>query len=259
MHSIGIRQLFTGIIIHCRSLLPPTLSIRKLATMDLKIMTSSVLAVAPDILTFPALTMQRPLSTDVCNPMLPVNMRTIPPPVSPGVPVHCPFAINECDCIGIFSPETNATGKEFVLSYWVKESAAASVLDYIQASVNISIGNTPVVPSSVRKSELIDRWQRVEVRFLILSGSTGNLNISLANASATTDAYFDDIRIHPFNSNMKSFVYHPVNLRLMAELDENNYATFYEYDQEGALIRVKKETERGIVTIQESKNSSRKP
>jgi len=207
----------------------------------------------------PALTMQRPLSTDVCNPMLPVNMRTIPPPVSPGVPVHCPFAINECDCIGIFSPETNATGKEFVLSYWVKESAAASVLDYIQASVNISIGNTPVVPSSVRKSELIDRWQRVEVRFLILSGSTGNLNISLANASATTDAYFDDIRIHPFNSNMKSFVYHPVNLRLMAELDENNYATFYEYDQEGALIRVKKETERGIVTIQESKNSSRKP
>ena len=48
----------------------------------------------------------------------------------------------------------------------------------------------------------------------------------------------DDIRVHPFNSNMKSFVYNPVNIRLMAELDENNHATFYEYDEEGKLIRI---------------------
>ena len=39
---------------------------------------------------------------------------------------------------------------------------------------------------------------------------------------------------------MKSYVYDPINLRLMAELDENNYATFYEYDAEGGLIRMKK-------------------
>jgi len=46
-----------------------------------------------------------------------------------------------------------------------------------------------------------------------------------------------------------------VNLRLMAELDENNYATFYEYDDDGTLIRVKKETERGIQTIKESRSA----
>jgi hypothetical protein len=54
---------------------------------------------------------------------------------------------------------------------------------------------------------------------------------------------------------MKSYIYNATNLRLMAELDENNYATFYEYDDDGTLIRVKKETERGIMTIKESRSA----
>ena len=37
----------------------------------------------------------------------------------------------------------------------------------------------------------------------------------------------------------------------MAILDENNFATFYEYDQQKQLKRVKKETQKGIATIQE--------
>ncbi|MPT34482.1 MAG: hypothetical protein E2604_05195 [Flavobacterium sp.] len=55
---------------------------------------------------------------------------------------------------------------------------------------------------------------------------------------------------------MKSFVYDEQTQRLMAELDENNYATFYEYDLEGGLIRVKKETEKGVFTIQETRSNS---
>jgi len=54
---------------------------------------------------------------------------------------------------------------------------------------------------------------------------------------------------------MKSYVYDPISKKLVAELDERNYATFYEYDEEGKLIRVKKETEKGIKTIQENRNS----
>jgi hypothetical protein len=44
----------------------------------------------------------------------------------------------------------------------------------------------------------------------------------------------------------------------VAELDERNYATLYEYDEEGKLIRVKKETEKGIMTIKENKNNTTK-
>jgi hypothetical protein len=45
----------------------------------------------------------------------------------------------------------------------------------------------------------------------------------------------------------------------MADLDENNYATFYEYDNNGAMNRVKRETNKGIVTISESKSGLKKP
>jgi hypothetical protein len=62
--------------------------------------------------------------------------------------------------------------------------------------------------------------------------------------------------MHPFKGNMKTFVYDPITQRLKSELDENNYATFYEYDQEGGLIRVKKETERGVFTIQETRSGN---
>jgi hypothetical protein len=54
---------------------------------------------------------------------------------------------------------------------------------------------------------------------------------------------------------MKCYVYDPHDLRFVAELDERHYATFYEYDLEGKLVRVKKETERGIMTIQESRSN----
>jgi len=53
---------------------------------------------------------------------------------------------------------------------------------------------------------------------------------------------------------MVTYVYDPNNYRLQASLDENNYATFYEYDHEGKLTTVKKETERGVKTIQRNQS-----
>ncbi|HXB13923.1 MAG TPA: hypothetical protein VNZ45_18180, partial [Bacteroidia bacterium] len=65
-------------------------------------------------------------------------------------------------------------------------------------------------------------------------------------------------RVFPFNGTLKTYVYDPNTLRLAAVLDERNYATIYEYDEEGKLIRVKKETERGVMTIQESRTAMHK-
>jgi hypothetical protein len=100
---------------------------------------------------------------------------------------------------------------------------------------------------------IIEGWQRIEDTLTIPLSAT-SMTVRL-KATSSDAVFFDDIRMHPFNSNMKSFVYNPVNIRLMAELDENNYATFYEYDDEGTLIRVKKETERGIKTIRETRSA----
>jgi len=57
---------------------------------------------------------------------------------------------------------------------------------------------------------------------------------------------------------MKSYVYDPVSLRLSAELDANNYTTFYEYDEEGTLIRTKIETREGIKTVSETRSALQK-
>jgi hypothetical protein len=100
---------------------------------------------------------------------------------------------------------------------------------------------------------MIEGWQRFAMVVNIPANAT-SMSLTL-QASDSSTTYFDDIRILPFNAEMKSYVYNPVNLRLMAELDESNYATFYEYDDDGTLIRVKKETERGIQTIKETRSA----
>jgi hypothetical protein len=65
------------------------------------------------------------------------------------------------------------------------------------------------------------------------------------------NGFIDDIRVQPFDASMETFVYDPMNLRLMATLDDNNFALVYEYDEEGQLTRVKKETFQGVLTVTE--------
>ena len=103
---------------------------------------------------------------------------------------------------------------------------------------------------------IIEGWQRIIGDFIIPSNAK-NIAVTMY-ANNTVEAYFDDIRIHPFNGNIKSYVYDYTTLRLLSELDENNYATFYEYDKEGGLVRVKKETSRGVYTINETRSGNYK-
>jgi hypothetical protein len=145
-----------------------------------------------------------------------------------------------------FSPQL---GKKYVLSFWVKDDQPRSASTNIQAVIN---GNSLV--SNLSKWPVVEGWKRVEVPF-ILSTSAKDFILQLVPSG---QVYIDDIRIHPYDGQMKSFAYDPSSQRLMAELDENNFATFYEYDDEGILVRVKKETERGIMTIKETRSSYKK-
>jgi hypothetical protein len=146
-------------------------------------------------------------------------------------------------------------GKKVLIGGWVKEDNSCLCKGYtrnhivVSFTVGGSINNITLNPSG----NLVEGWQRYESVVDIPANATQMKVTLTASDSATT--YFDDIRIHPFNAQMKSFVYNAVNLRLMAELDENNYATFYEYDDDGTLVRVKKETERGVQTIKESRSA----
>lgn len=140
-------------------------------------------------------------------------------------------------------------GKKMVISAWLKEDRDCNCTTYSPklGYVQTDTGKVYLQP----KGSIINGWQLHEAVFDV--GSIVHPDVVFD--SHDYDLYVDDIRVQPVNSAMKSFVYHPTTLRLMAELDENNYATLYEYDDDGTLVRVKKETSRGIKTITETRSA----
>lgn len=144
---------------------------------------------------------------------------------------------------------------DYVLSFWIKPASGGSNVrtHFSVAGGQVSYLTVNRATSRHNFSNIINGWQQADLTFRTGAAAT-TLVLTLVPGSG--GAYYDDIRIFPLNANMKSFVYHPLNEKLMATLDENNYATFYEYDQEGNLIRTKKETEKGIITISESRSAN---
>lgn len=133
-------------------------------------------------------------------------------------------------------------GESYVISGWVSRDNVPNQPTY--QNVALKVNNQSFAP----EGEIIDGWQKIEGEFTY-DGNTWSISLD----AGTDVAYFDDIRIHPKDGNIQTYVYDPADYRLRAVLDQNNYATFYHYDEEGVLFLVKKETERGIKTIQETR------
>ncbi len=150
-----------------------------------------------------------------------------------------------------FSPLQNT---KILVHAWVKEEGPCLTGTYANTQLVLLFNNSPATTITLKpKGKIIEGWQRIEDTLTI--PATATLVTLQLKATSSQAVYFDDVRIHPYNANMKSFVYNPTNIRLMAELDENNYASFYEYDDDGTLIRVKKETEWGVKTIRETRSA----
>ncbi|SDR88957.1 hypothetical protein SAMN05216490_0137 [Mucilaginibacter mallensis] len=141
-------------------------------------------------------------------------------------------------------------GKQYLFDAWVSDAYPNTQ----SININLSINGTNV---PLKCKAVVEGWKLVEgIIDLSTLGSATALNISIVPVTGTV--YIDDIRMHPFDAQMKSYAYDDKTMRLMAELDENGFATFYEYDDEGLLIRVKKETEKGIMTLKESRSTYRR-
>lgn len=169
----------------------------------------------------------------------------------PNCPPRVPFILQNCECIQTFSPDPG----KYVLTAWVKEGNGLGKRYYDRHAIKVLTTSGTAVTLKAQ-GPIIDGWQRVEGEFDI-KPTDKFFRLELSALQGAT-VHFDDIRIFPFNGNMKNYVYDDISLKLLAELDANGYAKFYEYNQAGELIRVKQETENGIMTIQESNYSSPK-
>lgn len=164
--------------------------------------------------------------------------------------------------VGSFMPLTSTTSTtKYIISGWVKETQVVLPITYT-SSIVVTVTNVSVIKmiTCMPTGAIIDGWQRIvgilEIPPVTTLDPNATIKIDLNCNGSTPSCYFDDIRFYPYDGSLKSFVYDEDTQRLMAELDENNYATFYEYDLEGGLIRVKKETEKGVYTIQETRSNT---
>lgn len=132
------------------------------------------------------------------------------------------------------------SGKRYILQAWHKVGTPGTVA--------ITAGSG--AQNAEVKSANIDGWELVEVVF----------NASIDNYVGFTaqNGQFDDIKIQPFEASSKCFVYNPLTQKLVAQLDENHFATLYNYDRDQVLVQVKKETNRGIKTIQSTQRVTKK-
>ena len=144
--------------------------------------------------------------------------------------------------------------KKYLLSLWVYDgqggdngNTASNKINGFDVLIN---GQSQSVSSMV--VPVVEGWKKLDIVFT----ASSNLSLQLSNTGGTI--YLDDIRLLPFDGQLKSFVYDDQSMRLTSQLDENNFAVFYEYDDEGTLVRVKKETERGVMTLKENRQSYRK-
>jgi hypothetical protein len=139
-------------------------------------------------------------------------------------------------------------GKKYIFNAWVKDTHPED--KEIGFTVQTTAGSVPLTCKAV-----VEGWKLVEGIMDLTNKLNSALDIKIIPSQGATGLYLDDIRIHPFDAHMKTYAYDDKTMRLMAELDENGFATFYEYDDEGLLIRVKKETEKGVMTIKETRSA----
>lgn len=129
------------------------------------------------------------------------------------------------------------TGKKYIVQLWAQKTSGGT------ARVN----NGSVI-NALRLAQNIDGWDLLEIEFT--AGTTNSLVLE------GSGGIFDDIKVQPFNAAVKTYVYDDRTHQLLAALDENHYATFYHYDRDQVLVQVKKETQRGIKTIQSTMRST---
>ncbi len=177
-----------------------------------------------------------------------------------------PLDIIDCEplpcesCIGSFAP---IPGGRYLIGAWAMEDGASPTKTsytfpeiYLEFQLSATAGGGIVTTGPFTpQGFIIDGWQRIENEFVVPADA---ISMKILLRSTSGDVYYDDVRVFPFDASMKCYTYDPVNMRLSAELDERHYATFYDYDEEGKLTRIRKETEKGVMTIQSTINNSSK-
>jgi hypothetical protein len=147
-------------------------------------------------------------------------------------------------------------GKAYLLTAWASVNNPQTLKPTLADGLGIQIvlrdkqGNEMLRHNCRPTGKVIEGWQQVRGVFTCPANGT-RLSLTFQSGQAPK-AWFDDLRLHPEEGNMKGYVYDVKDYRLRAILDEENFGSFFYYDKEGNLYLTQKETEEGIKTISEN-------
>ncbi|MCD6065966.1 MAG: hypothetical protein K0S33_792 [Bacteroidetes bacterium] len=174
----------------------------------------------------------------------------------------------EYRCDGVYDGYNNYSGNsvqigklhldngKYVMSFWVKGPATLTDFSSLY-NLAVLVAAVPQTPLSVSKTGIINGWQKFDYTYDISALPYATINISFTGTlpAGVTSINLDDVRIHPYNASMTSYAYDPTSLRLCASLDDRNFASIVEYDNEGKVVRTKTEKDKGIYTTMENRQS----
>ena len=153
-------------------------------------------------------------------------------------------------------------GKRYVLSAWQAIEPRGRPLappEIAGVRVDFTSKRTGAVISSqlhTASGPIIEGWQRIDGT-IDVPNQAADLILWLVNSGGgrrnSQTLYIDDLRILPEDAGFESYVYESSTLRLVATLDENNFATLFAYAPDGKVNSIRRETVRGVLTVAESR------
>jgi hypothetical protein len=147
--------------------------------------------------------------------------------------------------------------RPYVLSAWVTRDQE-DVPTFVQPDGSPAIEVLPWEARCLPGGPLVEGWQRISCEFLVDSDDAATSVRFIAGPGAENNAtYFDDVRIFPADASLETYVYDTKDLSMTAALDENNFSTQFAYDDDGSLYLVRKETVRGLLTVDEYRSHFR--
>jgi hypothetical protein len=166
-----------------------------------------------------------------------------------------------------FTSQNFETARTYQAKVWVhKNSPAGAKLAIVITGTDIS--NNPLwqyadVSRNNSNNITVGDWVLMSVELTagyVDLTKPHSMNVFVLNTSTTSNAYFDDFAVHPVDAPITGNVYDERTGRLIASLDDENYASYFNYDEAGRIISTYKETRSyGKILVSEKEYHNSRP
>jgi hypothetical protein len=140
------------------------------------------------------------------------------------------------------------------VKFWLKSLKSDDPL-FSNQSANLAIVLNGIA-YSMQKIASTGEWSLYGAEITSWPGTVKVGSMILATINYTfqpgEEVYIDDFKFHPLDAEINCTVYDVKDYKVLTQFDNQHFGLFYQYNNEGQLVRKLIETERGMKTVQET-------